>query len=325
MSRRTPVQWGSDTADRSAPRAAAASPARQVEFPERHDKALTGASASTISLGSSEPELGRFNTLSRITYQHGRGTPKVDEDNARPKLPSEIRNETVGFKLFMNNKNFHFGTERREPNGVTAHDYHLPNLTESRVSQQAAAEEAKRTMNPEEIRRERNAHITRMRSSKVFDAATDKSAINSTQRTSFGSTQGKVPTPLERTEEVTKQRTHHGGTHFAFGDVVGPWRSESSTYGLEQDKTAPVRTEKCTRALQCSVQLKTPGLDIHDSLHSINQIDFKKHDGVTVPPKAFSSSEHHMTMGYAPKQLSSLSRESYSPTVFVRASPTPHA
>lgn len=305
----------------------------QVPLPVRFDKIMHDQDA--VTLGTQVPDGGRYNTLSRMTYQHGRAEAKVDEDpDSRVKRPNDIRQETVVFKTFMRNKNFAFGAEH-EPHSL---------VTESRGAQGAAAAEAKRTHSPHAVRQERYNHIARMRSSNVFGATATSSsspssaaagagggsssllaAATSTQRASYtADPSNPALSPSRRVEAILKQRNAHCGTHFSFGDEsASGWRAESTSYTNGDGSQG--RTQKCTRALECSIKFQTPGIDVKDTLKSLKQVDFASHDGVKRLPTAFSSSEHHMVMGYAPKQLVSLSQASYRPTAFVSPAPSSNA
>lgn len=314
---------------------------RAVEAPGRVTKADRESAA--VVLGAREPDEGRYSTLVRQNYLHGKQAPKTGEANVAVPSVKEMEQERAQRRTQMNTKNFPFGFEHVA----------LPIVSEAQGAQQSAVDLRRRELaamsrpsaSPTPYtaaatggrstpsaggghhgagaassvapspapQSEIKAHMDRMRSSNVFDPQYNRSTPTSTQRGSYASW---VPDAVsEQREDAARLRRVQTQSSWTPGhEPSKDWRSvkESTMTGA-----AAPPAQLSTQNLTTCVNIGSPAVSTAETLKSLKQVDFVPHRATPVQPPAFTAHEDHLVLGYRPKDINSTSRLSYTPTQFV--------
>jgi hypothetical protein len=274
-------------------------------------------------LGTSEPQEGRYTTISRINYlgeRPRRGTPQTP-------LRDTLVEEKKSCARTMHNKNFAFGYEHVP----------LPMVSEARAAQSRAMDvrwgrSPTPTLAPmsgtpspapghphlasqPEVEMTPKENAERMRESSVFKSAVIPPTLDSTQRASYERWDAS-----QRASGVSSSlKEMHHATHFTLGsEPSSKWKSD---YGGNFRGKSGVKAHLSDANQACSANIGDSTVDVRDSLRSLKQVDFVSHAWKRPVAPAVSCHTHSAVFGYRDEKPDSTQRVSYTPLHYVGERP----
>lgn len=230
---------------------------------------IPDASVDYVSLGSREPEDGRYVSLVRSSFQH-RAVQAVGEPLVEPLSAEQITAEKQLRSLQNRERQFYVGPSGDdELSRFMSTTPLLGRGTPSPAPQSHSANAVGGGVNPEDVRKNAEA----MRACHVFISARDqegwKRGSGSTMRTDIG--KDVITADIISVKDRTKLRDSQRSTHFALGFNLDPSTSESrGQYRGEQTQ----RLHALPLA-KSALQIGMSSVDVKDTLRSLKQVDYK--------------------------------------------------